>query len=237
MESRLHTNTRVFQIIFPLCVLPPHTNSSSRGWAWAVPNKLPLYTRNYHISGHFFVCLPLPICFRVLWANFGMAKATLSCFDNSQVIILCNISYFSARGYTSKFTHIYLGESGYPKLTMGIFRHPFLQDQKQMMNCRSCLCLQGNLGNLSRQKTLHIFPLPQLPALSCVCHPSFPSSSPSSKPPNSSLKPWGGVGCLPSSPACKLSPVKVTEPASERGVIYTTTPKTFHHTWTFCSLW
>lgn len=147
-----------------------------------------------------------------------------------QVIILCNISYFSARGYTSKFTHIYLGESGYPKLTMGIFRHPFLQDQKQMMNCRSCLCLQGNLGNLSRQKTLHIFPLPQLPALSCVCHPSFPSSSPSSKPPNSSLKPWGGVGCLPSSPACKLSPVKVTEPASERGVIYTTTPKTFHHT-------
>lgn len=197
MKSRLHTNTRVFQIIFSLCVLPPHTNSSSHSWARAVPNKWPFYTRNYHIFGHFFLFAYLcPFVLGCCKPILAWQRPPYHVFITGQVIILCNISYFSARGYTLTLTHIHLREAGCPKLTMGIFRCAFLKAQEQMMNCRSCLCSRGSLGNLPRQNTLPIFPLPQLPMLSrslWVWHPSFLSSSPRSKPPGKvpscSLKP------------------------------------------------
>lgn len=113
-----------------------------------------------------------------------------------QVITLCNISYFSARGYTLTFTHIHLGEAGYPKLTMGIFGVLLWRTKSRWWTAEAacavaCVC-RGSPG----QNTPHIFPLPQLPVLSrppCVWHPSFPTSSPFSKPPSSvpssSLKP------------------------------------------------
>lgn len=143
-----------------------------------------------------------------------------------QVTVLCNISYFLARGYTLTLTHIHLGEAGYPKLTMDIFRCAFLKDQEQMMNCRSCLCscmcLQGISWNPSRAKhTPHLSTTSAPSALQIpLCTASIlPKLFTILKTPRQGLKllsqTWGGVGCLPSPPACKLSPVKVTEPASE----------------------
>ena len=138
-----------------------------------------------------------------------------------------------------------------------IFRCAFLKDWEQMiksLHCRSCLCscthLQGISLNLSRAKHaphlstnlgpsalqihLHMASiLPKLFTILTMCPsktPAWEESRVTSASRKSRIREH--VGCLLSSPAWKLSPAKGFR-ARKQEVIYKTTPKIFHYTWTF----
>lgn len=149
-KSRLLTSTRLFQIIFSLHILPAPQTQVHMAEHELFPTSGPC---THGIIIFLAIFLFAYLCLFVL----GGCKPILAwqmppyhALITGQVTVLCNISYFSARGYTLTLTHIHLGEAGYPKLTMDIFRCAFLKDQEQIWTAEvacpvACVC-RGSPG-------------------------------------------------------------------------------------------